>query len=94
MLILTSGGVPRHQVKSSTFEFLHTYCCKSLNEAYMCESMYMLKSSSPLCCQFLHLFPMFVFGIVKFLLGGRESIKLCVFKLHHRVRTNVCDDFL
>ncbi len=34
--------------------------------------MYVLKSSSPLCCGFLHLFPMFMFGIISFLLGVKE----------------------
>jgi hypothetical protein len=57
---------------SSTFEFLHIHCCKSRNKACKGGGMYVLKSSSPLCCGFLHLFPMSKFGIISFLLGGRE----------------------
>jgi hypothetical protein len=34
--------------------------------------MSMLKSSSPLCCGFFHMFPMSMFGIVSSLSKGRE----------------------
>jgi hypothetical protein len=34
--------------------------------------VYVLKSSYSLCCGVLHMFLMFVFGIVNFLSGGRE----------------------
>jgi len=54
----------------------------------------MLKSSSPLCCKFLHLFPMFVFGIVNSLLGGREISWVVCLWVHHKVITSLCDDLL
>jgi hypothetical protein len=72
--------MPHHQIRSSTFEFLHTYCYKSMSKAYRGESVYMLRSSSPLCGQFLHLFPMFVFGIINFLLGGSEIYQVVCFQ--------------
>jgi hypothetical protein len=61
-----------HQATSSTFEFLHIHYRKSQNEACKGGGMYVLKSSSPLCCGFLHLFPMSEFGIISYLLRGRE----------------------
>jgi hypothetical protein len=76
----TSHGVPRHQAMLSIFEFLHTYCCKSLSEAYRVRGVSMLKSSSPLCCGFLHLFFVFVFRIVSSLLGGREICQVVCFR--------------
>jgi hypothetical protein len=79
LLIPIGGGMPHHQAMSSTFEFLHNCCCKFFNVAYKGGSMSMLKSSSPLCCGFLHLFLMFVFGIVNSLLGGR---KICPVVCH------------
>ncbi len=62
-----SGGVPHHQATSSTFEFLHTCCHKSPSGVYKGGGVYVLKSSFPLCCEFLHLFTMSMFGIIKFL---------------------------
>jgi hypothetical protein len=61
-----------HSTTSSIFEFLHINCHKSLNGTYRGGSLSMLKSSSPLCCGFLHLFPMSVFGIINYLSRGRE----------------------
>jgi hypothetical protein len=71
-MILTSGRVLWHQAVSSTFEFIHNCCCKFSSEAYRSGVLFMLKNSSPLCCGSLHLFLVFVFGIVNSLLGGRE----------------------
>jgi hypothetical protein len=64
--------VSSHQAVSSTFEFLHTYCCKSPSGAYRGGGVSMLKSSCPLCCGFLHMFPMSMFGIINSLSRGRE----------------------
>ncbi len=61
-----------HQVASSAFEFLHNCCCKFSSRAYRGGGVFVLKKSSPLCCGFLHLFPMLVFGIVKSLSRVRE----------------------
>jgi hypothetical protein len=57
---------------SSTFEFLYNCCHKFSNGAYKGGGVYVLKSSSPLCCGFLHMFLMSMFRIINFLLGGRE----------------------
>jgi hypothetical protein len=64
-----------HQVMSSTFEFLHNCCHKFPSGAYKGGGGYVLKSSYPLCCGFLHLFHVSVFGIVNSLLRGRETYK-------------------
>jgi hypothetical protein len=61
-----------HQTMSSTFEFLHTCYRKSLSGAYRGGKMFVLKSCSPLYCQFLHLFLVYVFRIINSLLRCRE----------------------
>jgi hypothetical protein len=84
LLISIGGGVSCHQVMSSTFEFMHNCCHKSLNEACRGGRVYVLKSSSPSCCGFLHLFPMSMFGIANFYQGVGKFVRLCGFGLHHR----------
>jgi hypothetical protein len=69
-----------HQVGSSTFEFLHNYCRRSLSKAYMGGGVSMLKSFFPLSCGLLPLFPMSMFGIVNSLLGGREIYQVMPLK--------------
>ncbi len=83
-----------HQVASSTFEFLHNCCRKFLSEAYKGGGAYVLKNSYPLCCGFLHLFPMSMFGIINSLLGVGKLVKLCAFELYHKANTSSCDDLL
>jgi hypothetical protein len=87
-----------HQAMSSTFEFLHNYCHKSLSGVYKGRGVFMLKGSAPLCCGFLHFFLVLVFGIINFLSrvyqGLKKSVKLCAFGLHHKANTSSCDDFL
>jgi hypothetical protein len=61
-----------HQAMSLTFEFIHNYSSKSPNKTYKGGNVYVLKSSYPLCCGFLHMFHVSVFGIVNFLSRGRE----------------------
>jgi hypothetical protein len=63
----------------TTFEFLHNYCHKSSSKAYKGGSVFVLKSSSPLCCEFLHLFHVFVFGIIGSLSWGREIFQVMCF---------------
>jgi hypothetical protein len=60
-----------HQA-ASTFEFLHKCCHKFPSEAYKGGGVFVLKSSSLLCSGFLHLFPMFVFGIVNSVSKSKE----------------------
>ncbi len=54
--------------------------------------MYVLKSSSPLCCGFLHLFLMYVFRIISSLSRVGKFVKVYVFELHHRANTSSCDE--
>jgi len=61
-----------HQVASLTFEFLHTCCRKSPSKAYRGGGVFVLKNSSPLCCGFLHLYHVSMFGIISSLSGGRK----------------------
>ncbi len=68
-----------HQAVSLTFEFIHNYFSKSSNKTYKGGNVYVLKSSCPLCCGFLHMFPMFVFGIVNFLSRGMEIYQVVCF---------------
>jgi hypothetical protein len=77
----------------STFEFLHT-CYKFLSGAYRGGGVFMLKSSSPSCCGFLHLFLMSMFGIVNFYQGVGKSVRLCAFELHHMASSSLCDNLL
>jgi hypothetical protein len=86
-MILIGGGVSHHQL-------LHNYCHESPNRAYRGENVYMLKGSSSLCCGFLHLIPMSMFGIVNSFLGVGKFVRVCAFKLCHRVNISLCDDLL
>jgi len=61
-----------HQVASPTFEFLHNFCHKSPSKAYKGGVVYVLKKFSRLCCGFLHLFHVSMFGIINSLSRGRE----------------------
>jgi hypothetical protein len=70
------------------------YCHKFKGGAYRGGNVSMLKISYPLCCGFLHLFLMFVFKIVCSLSGVVKFVRLCAFKLHHKVNTISCDDLL
>jgi hypothetical protein len=54
------------------FKFLHTYCNKFPNGAYKGAGVYVLKSSYPLCYEFLHMFHVSMFGIINSLFGSRE----------------------
>ncbi len=54
----------------------------------------LLKNSTPLCCGFLHLFLVFVFGIINFLLRVGKFFRFCAFRLHHKVSISLCDDLL
>jgi hypothetical protein len=72
LIITTLGTNKWWNVMSLTFEFLHNYCHKSSSEVYKDGRVYVLKSFSPLCCGFLHLFRMFMFGIINSLLRGRK----------------------
>jgi hypothetical protein len=56
--------------------------------------MYVLKGSSHVCREFLHMFFVFVFGIVSSLLAVGKSINLCAFRLYHKANTSSCDHFL
>ncbi len=62
--------------------------------AYRGGNVSMLNISYPLCCGFLHLFLMFVFKIANFLSSVATLVRLCAFKLHHKVNTILCDDLL
>ncbi len=85
--------MPHHQAVSSTFEFLHNYCCKFLNGAYKGGGVYVLKSSSPSCCGFFcNCFLCLCLGLLILYQGVGKFVRLCAFELHHRVSTSSCDD--